>query len=84
MGGLVGLVGLQYLWLPGPACAEAAGCWLVGLGHESAGCRTPGLVPALWFVEPGPKLWLQGPGVPELVSDCWWVGPVPDTAGCSV
>ena len=42
MGGLVDMAG------PGPVgcqalpCAEAAGCWLAGLGHEAAGCRTPG------------------------------------------
>ena len=27
------------------------------------------LVLAHWQAEPGPEVWLQGPGVPELVSD---------------
>ena len=40
------------------------------------------LVLAHWWAERGPGVWLQGPGVPELMSDCRWVGLVPDTADC--
>lgn len=28
---------------------------------------------------PGPGVWLQGPGIPKLVSDHWWEQPVPDS-----
>lgn len=57
----------------------------------------PGLVPNHQWVNPvprasagpkvgrgSPEVWLQGPGVPELVSDCWWVGLISDTAGYGV
>lgn len=37
------------------------------------------LVPAHWQAEPGHGVWLQCPGVPELMSDCC-VELVPDTA----
>ena len=44
------------VWLPGPVLCE--GCWLVGSGHEAAGCSTlgggsqvPGQVLAHWWVE---------------------------------
>ena len=38
-------------------------------------------MPDYWQAEPGPGVWLQGPGVPELVSDRYWgLGDlVPDT-----
>ena len=42
VGGLVGVAGPLPGWFLGPAFAEAAGHWLVGLGHEVTGCRTPG------------------------------------------
>ena len=35
-------------------------------------------------MKPGPGILLQGPGLPELVSDPWWVWSVPDTAGYRV
>ena len=28
---------------------------------------------AHWWAKPGPKVRLQGPGVPELALDFWWV-----------
>ena len=37
-----------------------------------------------WQPELGTGIWLQGPGIPELVSDHWWRGAGPDTAGCGV
>ena len=36
------------------------------------------------WTELGPRVWLQGPRVPELESDCWWVRLNSDTAGCGV
>lgn len=39
---------------------------------------------ASWQAEPGPGVSLQGLGVPELASDCWWVGSVPDITGYRV
>lgn len=39
---------------------------------------------AHWWVELYPGVWLQGPGVPELLLDCQWMGPVPDTGGSGV
>ena len=37
-----------------------------------------------WWAELDPWAWLQGPGVPELVSNRsahggWWLGPLPDS-----
>ena len=43
-----------------------------------------GLVQAYRGAELDPGVWLQGPGVPELVPNCWWVGPLPDTVGYRV
>ena len=36
------------------------------------------------WTELGPRVWLQGPRVPELESDCWWVQLNSDTAGGGV
>ena len=43
----------------------------------------PGLVLAHRWAEPGSGVGSCGPKFPELVSACWWFGPVPDTACCS-
>ena len=34
--------------------------------------------------EISPRVWLQVPGIPELVSDHWWRGAGPDKAGCGI
>ena len=39
---------------------------------------------AHWWAKPDIGVWLQGPEVLELLSDHWWVEPIPDTAGCGV
>ena len=44
----------------------------------------PGFVLSHWWTDLGSGIWLQGPGVPELVLDCCGVGPFPNTAGCAV
>ena len=55
--------------------------------------KTLGLLPTHWQVKPGPRVtarllagraeswrvWLQGPGIPELILDCCGEGEVPDT-----
>lgn len=64
---------------------EAAGCWLVGLGHEAAGCRTPGvlrLVLAHWWAELSSGVMVVGSRFPDLMLACWWVELVPDMASC--
>ena len=67
--------------------------WWAECGYRRCqGCFLPssgwswflGLLPAHWWAEPGFGDWIQGPQVPELVLDCWWVGPVLDTGGCGV
>ena len=50
--------GSRRLWV----CCLLTGGWSQVLG----------LVLDYWQAEPGPGVWLQGPGFPELVSDCWW------------
>lgn len=37
------------------------------------------LVPVYCQAELDPGVWLQGTGIPELMSDFWWEGLVPDT-----
>ena len=58
----------------------------LGSGDPRAGAfhQVLVLVQAHWQAEPSPGVWLQGQEVPELVSNHWWVGPVPDTFGCKV
>lgn len=64
---------------------EAASSGLVGLGHEAADCRTPGvsrLVLAQWWAESGSGIGVVGSGFPNLVLACWQVELVPDMVGC--
>ena len=64
-------------------CAEAAGLWLAGPGHKVA--AEPRVVPDL-LLTVGQSLVLAQmaaePGFLDLVLACWWVGPIPDMAGC--
>lgn len=52
--------------------------------NQELGPGDSGAGPAPWWLKPGPGILLQGPGVPELVSDPWCIWSVPDTAGYRV
>ena len=66
---------------PGP---ELTGCWILGGLEASVGSwvgrvrdlKIQGLLPLHWQVKPyhivSARVWLQGPGILELVLDCYW------------
>ena len=73
MSGLVVMAGSWSSWLPGPACAEAAGYWCAELVHEATGCgvlRGPGASVEHWLVESGSGLGGVRPGISDLVFAC--------------
>ena len=91
---LVGRAGSQgsRLWNLGRGQGS---CWLIcgwswgpaDLGVDSRHRSVkpgPGFVLSHWWTDLGSGIWLQGPGVPELVLNCSGVGPFPNTAGCAV
>ena len=78
VGLLVSGVGSWGSWLRGLKCLSAG----IGLLDRAEAQGIPGLVPAHWWVEPGPEvsggqgripgqLWAQG-GLGQQA--CWWVG----------
>ena len=62
-------------------CAGASSGSLVG---EVGIKEVPEGVRVYQGVKTGSGVWLQYPGFSELVLDHWWMGPVPNTAGCGV
>ena len=79
MGGLVGFQVLPYM--------EATSHWRSCLGLKRAGCRALGNPRAIagQLVGRAQSVWLVGGlGVPDQVSACQCMGPVPDMASCDV
>ena len=65
--GLVGMACPQSGWLPGPACAEAAGHWLVGLSQRLGAAGPWGFRGLALTLVGGPGFWsgwscVRGPG----------------------